>query len=319
VSDLKQTTDQEKLIVRYFCAETSDEEDNQVEIRLLTDDQFFDEMQSVESALIDSYVQGRLTDSDRSTVEQRLLNSPRQLSESAFVRGLISDLEVSKAGFAEVDERPTSKRHGLPSLPRAEILRKKSLVALLLVASFALALVGWNLVLQIRVSRLWTQRANIEREKGELQARLDAITAHEQSTQVAPHEPDVGETPAPPTSPSNPTTPTSHIAVISLDATSFVRGGGELAEVHIEQAIDRLQIRIAVGGAESPAAYSAILRTFEGRNIWSGTGRGSGSGKVVFTIPVRLLANDDYTLTLERLVQDRPPQDVGDYSFRVKK
>ena len=63
-------------------------DEEQVEQRLLTDGDFFDELELVENDLIDQYVQRRLSEEERAWLEQRLFQNPQQLKKLAFATSL---------------------------------------------------------------------------------------------------------------------------------------------------------------------------------------------------------------------------------------
>ena len=68
----------EKLLIKYFPGELSEEEQVQVEDRAFADKHCLDDLEAAEADLIDAYVRGDLPQSARRTFERRFLTSPQR-------------------------------------------------------------------------------------------------------------------------------------------------------------------------------------------------------------------------------------------------
>ena len=73
---------------KYLLGRLDDSGEEQVERRLLSDGEFFEEYELIEDELIDQYVQQRLSDEERVLFEKHLLQSPQQQQKLAFARAL---------------------------------------------------------------------------------------------------------------------------------------------------------------------------------------------------------------------------------------
>lgn len=87
----------EKLLIKYFPGELSEEEQVQVEDRAFADKHCLDELQAAEADLIDAYVRGDLPQSARCTFERRFLTSPQRRRKLEFARDLARVAAESKA------------------------------------------------------------------------------------------------------------------------------------------------------------------------------------------------------------------------------
>ncbi|HYP29074.1 MAG TPA: hypothetical protein VE262_20355 [Blastocatellia bacterium] len=325
---MKQKTEQEDLIVQYFFGGLPEEEKSRVEERFLTDNEFFQQMLSVEDALIDAYVQEELSPEDREKVEKFLLPAHRRTREVNFVKDLISDL--GKAGFGgdatpSVVEGPSRWNSLLMSLGFRRS-RKQFSFALILFAVLGLALTGWNIVLQNRIARLQSKQVELEIEDRRLQQELEKEAEKNQRLsqdvenerirrERIEQELALQQRPDTAAQPSN-------IATLFLPANSFLRSGGELKLMRLKPGTTQLNIRIEVNKEDNFKSYSAVLKTFEGRQVWSRDNIGPGRtnpGFISLILPAEILTNQDYTLTLRGHEDGEASTDIGDYSFRIKK
>ena len=80
-------TDHER-IKDYLLGRIPEEEDAEVGARLLTDHQFYEELSIVEDELIDRYLGGTLSDSDRESFESHFVSSYERQQKVRFARAL---------------------------------------------------------------------------------------------------------------------------------------------------------------------------------------------------------------------------------------
>ena len=80
-------TDHER-IKDYLLGRIPEEEDAEVGARLLTDHQFYEELSIVEDELVDRYLGGTLSDSDRESFESHFVSSYERQQKIRFARAL---------------------------------------------------------------------------------------------------------------------------------------------------------------------------------------------------------------------------------------
>src|SRR5437016_72004 len=78
----------EKLLVQYLLGNLSEEEQVQVEDRAFADAGYLGALEAAEADLIDAYVRGELSQSERRGFEGRFLMSPQRRSKVEFARAL---------------------------------------------------------------------------------------------------------------------------------------------------------------------------------------------------------------------------------------
>ena len=95
-------TDHER-IKSYLLGQLAEEDGSQVEARLLTDREFYDELSIVEDDLIDRYLGGTLSDTDRQSFESHFVSSSERQQKVRFARALRKYVSVT-ADQTEADQ-----------------------------------------------------------------------------------------------------------------------------------------------------------------------------------------------------------------------
>jgi hypothetical protein len=150
-------------LVRYLLGDAlPDAEQTEIEERFFTDELYFDHVLAIEDDLIDSHIQGRLSDSERSRFERYFLASKRRREKWEAQRAIASFFRSRSepAGFVSASIR----FFGSLALG-ARLLLGISAVALLVGVSF----LGWGYldvrhksgVLQFRFAALQEQAAGL--------------------------------------------------------------------------------------------------------------------------------------------------------------
>lgn len=83
---MSQSSAEESLIRRYLLGELPENEQDELEKRLLADQEFFETSRIIECELLDDYVLGSLSESDRINLECSLLVSAQQQRRAELIR-----------------------------------------------------------------------------------------------------------------------------------------------------------------------------------------------------------------------------------------
>src|SRR5947207_3279167 len=83
---MSQKLAEENLIRSYLIGELPENEQDELEQRLLADPEFFEITSMIEGELLDDYVMGVLSESDRMSLERRLLISAQQQRRVQLIR-----------------------------------------------------------------------------------------------------------------------------------------------------------------------------------------------------------------------------------------
>src|SRR5262245_62888470 len=76
------------LIRRYLLGEIAEQDRNLIEVRLLTDPQYFNQLVRVEEELTDQYLRYELSQHEREMFENHFMNAPERREDVAFARVL---------------------------------------------------------------------------------------------------------------------------------------------------------------------------------------------------------------------------------------
>lgn len=94
-----------ETIKSYLLGQMREQDEFDVEARLFTDREFYDELSIVEDELIDQYLGGAMSDADRESFESHFVSSPERQQKVRFARALKKYVSVS-AGQDESDSPP---------------------------------------------------------------------------------------------------------------------------------------------------------------------------------------------------------------------
>ena len=119
-------TDNER-IKGYLLGQVPEEDESQFEARLLTDREFYEELSIVEDELIDQYLAGALSVSDRQSFESHFVSSSERQKKVRFARALRKHVSVaadeSQLSPAEDDLLPEpAETRRLVSTPRSSFI-----------------------------------------------------------------------------------------------------------------------------------------------------------------------------------------------------
>jgi len=316
---LTQAEDNDELLIQYLLGELSEEEQEGVERRYISDPEFYEQLLAVEDDLIDAYAEGELSQSRRTGFESHFLGSTEGQARVVFAKAWLAyAARQSKAARAAPEplwRRPFFGFLRFESWPVA--LRVAAAVVVILAGAW---LIAETLRLRNRVEQAELQRAELERNQRQLEQQMDEERRRSQelSTQLE-RERNARELQTVPQLTTEPLPP----GIISLILTpGIVRGTGDAKRLIItpEARQVRLQVSFGQGDYES---YGVVIRTVEGRAIWSKSGlkaQSKGSGKVVvFQAPAGVFATEDYILTLSGQNGAGPSEDLSEYFFSVSK
>jgi hypothetical protein len=171
----------ENLIHRYLLGELPETEQTSFERELLTDRDKFDQVWSIETELIDSYVRGEMSRADRERFEGHYMASPLHRERVAIARLLLENIDQQAIELLEVDEPktvvPRWDNFPVPRRWLAPAFGVASVLAFLLTIGSA-----WVL---IERARLTEQIAKIQNEA---QSERDSLQQREQELSVRNRE-----------------------------------------------------------------------------------------------------------------------------------
>jgi hypothetical protein len=302
-------SEDEKLMVQYLLGNLSEEELVRIEDRAFADANYLGALEAAEADLIDAYVRGELSQSERLGFERRFLTSSHRRSKVEFARDLLRITKESQTAQNALLERPSAWlsminlfRGWNPALQFAGIL------ALLISAAGASWLLVENRAIRSRVAALETERRDLETREEQLRRQLGE--EQDRASKVA------AELQKPP-SVSAPVV----ASLVLLPGLSRAETGR--AQLTLNPSAQLARIEIVLEPRDDYPRYSSEIRTRSGEEVLSRGNlrrRRTAAGDVAsFDVPTSALDSGEYELTLKGVASDGRAQDLGYYYFRVQR
>jgi hypothetical protein len=329
-------------IKRYLLGDLSEQEREQVEQRLMSDDDLYEQLLVAEDELIDEYVSGELPEQERAKFSRHFLSVPELRQDVKFAAVLRKHaLETAQETAQQEVVAPK------PAAP-ARVSPFGWFGTLFMRPAFGASLAALLLAAVVLAAWLAAQNSQLKRQLGQLQARqsptpepapdlqeqlaserlrneqLSAELRRQQelladeSRKLQEVREAQGQQQA---AGARTQTPRQGVAAfVALALTpGVVRDSGELKKVSLSPDTREVRVRLdlAAGGY---SGYRAALRTADGREVWTARGlRAAGAKYVQVNIPARLLKPDDYQILLSGVTSTGEVEELNSYYFRVSK
>ena len=295
----------EILIQRYLLGQVSAEERAELENQYFGDDDLFEELVAAESDMIDAYVSGKLGSAERKQFESYILSTPDRLERVEFAKSLLKYQFARKISPAGTTETRRRWEDFLVS-PTVGIRLALGIVLLVVLAGASwLAIANRKLVHQLEAAR--ATQADSQRQAQELRQKVADLQRQAGQNQ------EIAGLPA----------PGSAILSVMLES-NLVRGPHQQkSTLHLSSDISEVRFALQAGQVNF-SAYTAVVETVEGSQVWRGSGlasrpAGSGAKVVIVKLPAGVLKRDDYVLRLFGSTSAGRVDEIGTYSFRIVK
>ena len=271
---------EQESLRQYLLGSLPPEEIAALEERLLTDDVFYDELLMVEDELIDQYLSGEQSATERQSFEAHFAVAPERKQKVRFARALkrylnnTNEAEAQAVVIAEPSLSKTfsaadsgaGKRSFFSFLPENPILTYSLAAAFVLV----IGVVSWVAVKQLR--------------------------------STGSHEP--GQV----------------LAVVLTPGLNRSIDGGEIKKISIPAGTDTIELRLELPKAEYATYRAEVLRsdqtilaTIDGLKPATANAKAS----ITVALSASLIKRDDYSVKLAGKRSDSVYEDVASYIFRV--
>jgi hypothetical protein len=285
--------EQEQQMMQYLLGQLPEQEQAELEDKFLADDTCFEELLIVEEELRDAYTRGELSASDRKAFDQRLLNTPQQRQKQQFAQALLRYEGQARSAAQRVHSDAV-----LNALLR--FLRTRPILVPALSAGLLVVIAGG----------VWLARKSAA-PVGPVPA--ESTPRNQRAGAAAEKEPVAGKPPQ-----------AEEQKTVALILTGdLVRSHGQaLPTLIIPPNVGRVRLEVRVEG--DYRRYEAILQNVEGKTLSRNADlepqkSAAGRKSVAVLVPSNLLGPGDYILTVRGLRPNRPPETVGEYTFRVAK
>jgi hypothetical protein len=279
----------EDLIRQYLLGRLNDQDglEDSLSLQMLADDELSEIADVIEDEIIEDYLDGTLSATEKKAVEEYFL-SPVERKEKLRFAELLRDHLASKADvfaektagiLSEANERATGKepRFSASPAPRSYVRTscEIAVLALICVLSFIyIKRVRYGLQSQIDVSR--KDQARLEDELAQERSLSGRLTQRLQELQ-------------PP------------VATLTFSASVF--RGLEARSVKIWPFTQR--VRVTIVGVFGDGCCDVRLETKAGKQIWTQAGITPTSGGLQFEVPDQEITTGDYRLVVRSQARER--------------
>jgi len=284
----------QKRLSRYLLGQLANQNQASLEDEYVADDEAFEDLEAAETELVDAYVRGRLCEQDRFRFERLLSHSPRCRERVAFARQFVARCDSvampAHSSLARVRGASLAWRTWRPALVPALVA-----AGLILVTA-----VGW-----------WAVRP----VSPPVATKANGAPRPAPQTAAAVPPPGAAVVARLPTA-----TGAGGIVAVVL-VPGLTRGLEQGTTPTIPESAREIRIRLDHEG-ETHRAYRVVIRTPEGREIWSRSDlppTKPGARSVSIAFPAVTLPAGDFVLTLSARGPGGSMDDVADYAFRVVK
>lgn len=316
---MNEVLDSEDLLTRFLLDELDERERAEVEDRLLSETEFYEQMLGREAELTDAYVCGELSPGERERFEKSFFASRDRRKRVEFAQGLADSAtllqrEESTKPDSAVAPVMTRSRGWLASLFAQRPALGYAMAAAVMVV---IGLGVWFAVERMR-ARVEPQRAGTNGAPSPGPKQDDSGVASRQPDEGTPlpgsdnATPGVSQTPARDDQATRPA-----FATMTLMPGSLRDGAGK--NLFIPRGSTHLRLRLQLED-DNYRSYNALLSTPEGRTVWAGAARKDREKNAQFVtliVPAASLARGDYIIELTGTTAGARSEAAAQYSFRV--
>lgn len=311
-----------KMIRNYLLGDLSNDEREQIELRLLTDRDFIEHLTLFEEELVDDYVHGTLAAGERRKFERSFLSTPEGIGQVRLAAVLRRYASTAPGAHEDETEAAAPERRRLRQYLRLRV----SLPAYVLagaVAMFVLvaaALIAGDLLLRNRLERLQARQPvdteELQRQLADQQTQTTELAGQlnrerdrrsEIEQELAALRGSKDRQPG--------------IASIVL-TPGRIRGTGKENLLLVDSTMKLALLHLIVREADY-GVYRVSLHTEAGEKVWTSDSLKGRSGKrgkeVLISLPVSPLSNGNYFLKLRGATAEKNYEDVSTYYFKVVK
>lgn len=293
----------------------SEAEQEELSGRFFTDDKLFEELAIVENDLIDSFVRGELSDSEKKAFEQSYLKTAHRRKRVDTARALInittelrSNLSAKKNEDAIVKtEKPTWI--AWLRQPVFGFVWARSVAAVLIV--LAILTTGFFIL------RYKNQTSNeVVKTPSPSPLPSSAPTPELATTNPTPTPLNVGNKNAIVNKSTKPETPKATVAVIFLGST--MRGLGNTPTAILKENTSGIKLQIEIKNV-SYASYQIVVTRVAGSVVHTQKGIKQKGSLIETTIPSQVISQGDYLVKVEGTTDEGTTDVIKESYFKVRK
>ncbi|HXI24478.1 MAG TPA: hypothetical protein VNG71_11495 [Pyrinomonadaceae bacterium] len=278
---------EQALIRKYLLKDLDENGQENLEQRLLTDEEFLEEVSIAQSELVDEYLSDSLSAAERQNFEKHFLSTPRRLQKLQMARSLDRYLE----------ERAGPLSTSATTAPHFPIPTRRNLTIVLSLAAVVALLMGGYVVTEVIKRRISNDKIiEAQKRRAALESELADLN---HSTNGSPQ---------------------GNLAVLPLTLKPIlVREAGEIRNVDVFQSRSLIVLQLELT-ADTYESYQASLQTnddVELAAVYDLKTMTLSNGKLLMLkLPAWLIEPGDYQVRLRGVLSGQQ-EDVGLFPFRI--
>ena len=305
---MKENPLEDGLLRKYLLGELAQEEADEVERRLLGDDELFELAEAVEADLLAAVDRGELAPAERERVLKKLASSPQGRERLALARALniAADKKLREAGASEV-----------PFTARKPALRWAALAASLLAA----AGLSWFMAVDDHGSHDPIVTAEAPAPAHPVQPNAPDKQPAAAPVQPAPVPDRIVSTEKEKQPVHKAVRPLGR-AVLQL-ALAVQRGEGVVEKLRKTPDVGVVELQLDVAGFEDLESFDVAVRNQEQDTVWQGSGLKPqhldwGDALVVEVPAAKLISGSRYSVHVQGMDAGGEPEELSSPEFEVE-
>jgi cell division protein FtsL len=307
------TDNQESLMRRYLLGNLPEPEQLTLEAGFFADGNLLQQVQEIETDLVDEYVRGTMPKTEQQQFELHYLTTPDHKERVAFARQLL------QAANEQAVPQPAHSKESLlekllAALRAPQFAWGAAATAVVLLVAVTVWLNNQKAVWQQQLSQSQSERSTEQQRIRELETQI--AQQNERNAELSAELADLNQRLR-----AEPK-PTVTQSLFSFILLSGVRGGGEQQTLKLPSGTAQIQLQVKLE-SQDYQRYSASIRPVDGGRSWgpqAASATTSSSGTTVSVkIPASKFSNGDYILTLTGVNATGIAEEINRYSFRFAK
>jgi len=309
-------TKDENTLRKYLLGDMPPEQQEELELWLMSDGEAYDLLVAAEDDLIDASLAGRLKGDEVTRFSKHFLAAPERRRKLQFGRSFqrfVSSTEPGVTAERQAERKPSSFWAALGGFLEYRPIARYAISALILVIALGGA---WSIfriaALQRQLNSATTQLDEAGRERDEFRRQLDESQSvgERMRAQFQALEETI-------TALKSSSAPQALLAFNLIPGIS--RSSSEIPKIAITANARLVQFSLTLLDDNYPS-YGAALIDANGRELWrrdrlAATATREGKA-VVLTVPAETLSNGDYSFRLSGIPDSQTPESIGSFYFR---
>jgi hypothetical protein len=309
-----QMNNKDQIIQRYLLGELTESERAALEQEYFNDQSLLERIVEVENDLVDQHARGLLPPQTRERFQNYYLGHPQRMERAKFAEVLRLKLDESAKSEATTAEEPWSAR--LFALLRGPRPAWAFATALLLFAVLA----GWLLIETGRLRRelARTESERLAREGREREMQQQVANEQSRAAQLA-DELERLRNQQNAAAPSPSPAPSAFATLMLTIAGTRSNDVGPPSVLRIPASTEQVKLQLRLTESNY-SRYQIVLQSAGGATILTSKQLAAASQKTVtLFVPAKIFTSGDYILTLRGVSKTGEAEDVSKSLFRVEK